>query len=498
MQKQNHMHDPEFEKQMRQRMEELKFSPSETVWANLEKEIAKDKRRKRPLLWFSFFLVIALAGSFYFLLNTNNNHNRVIKNQSAKTSSGNEGQQPAVADDHAGSLHAKKDDHIQTNKSSSTPLSETGKTTLSKNKKNIAGTGIARRKGMNQKNKNIAGVEEDFLATNKLSKDKKIRQHVITHNKKNVNDAIKNEIVADALSADNEQQTTLNDTVKTQDAGANGSLVIGKTDSVAKKEINANKATAKNSADKNKKSTNKKSWEFGFTGGAGLSSVFENLFSTAVVGNPAIYNQSYAISAPPPIIPAHYTASNIRAGFSFSAGFLVQKAISKKFTFSAGLNYHYSSTKTQSGHKVDSFLSVNTTNALVRTFGYYRGNETHDYTNHYHLLELPVSVSYQFIHNKKFPLFWEAGAIVSQLISSDALHFDNSTGAYFKDNSLFNKTQFNAATSVMIGLHVNKNLYFQAGPQVQYGITNLLSSDAGRSQHLFFGGIKIVFIPNKK
>ena len=61
--------DPEFEKQIRQRMEELKFSPSKTVWDNLEKEITKEKRRRRPLLWFSSFLALCVAG--YFLLNTN-------------------------------------------------------------------------------------------------------------------------------------------------------------------------------------------------------------------------------------------------------------------------------------------------------------------------------------------------------------------------------------------------------------------------------------------
>src|SRR5258708_1302349 len=135
MQKQNHMRDPEFEKHIRQRMEELKFSPSETVWNNLEKEIKKDKNRKKPLLWFSFFLVIGLAGSSYFLMNSNKNHNSTdTKRQSTKIPTVKQELQSNTANDNTVSLNKQKDNQIKDRKAPSVVLNDINKMPASKNK----------------------------------------------------------------------------------------------------------------------------------------------------------------------------------------------------------------------------------------------------------------------------------------------------------------------------------------------------------------------------
>ena len=42
------MHDPEFEKHVQKKMDELQFDPSGEVWTKVEQEIKKEKRR-RPL-----------------------------------------------------------------------------------------------------------------------------------------------------------------------------------------------------------------------------------------------------------------------------------------------------------------------------------------------------------------------------------------------------------------------------------------------------------------
>src|ERR1700733_2156370 len=65
------MHDPKFEKEVQQKMEELEFTPSEVVWANLQRELHKEKRRKAPLFWLFFLLGGMLLGAggaslFYF------------------------------------------------------------------------------------------------------------------------------------------------------------------------------------------------------------------------------------------------------------------------------------------------------------------------------------------------------------------------------------------------------------------------------------------------
>ncbi len=50
------MHENNFEKQVQEKMDQLGFEPSDAVWAAVDKEINKGKRRRRPffILFFIF------------------------------------------------------------------------------------------------------------------------------------------------------------------------------------------------------------------------------------------------------------------------------------------------------------------------------------------------------------------------------------------------------------------------------------------------------------
>lgn len=477
--------DPEFEKQIRQRMEELKFSPSKTVWDNLEKEITKDKSRRRPLIWFSFFLALLVAGTFYFSVNSGNknaDHKDIAGNAGASgnTSEKNQSQKKS-ANDQTVTLNEKENKNNNDTKLNGTatsdqkhhvegPKSESDQLSRNSGRKKISG-----------QNPDEAG--KDFPSVNEISKNKKGGKNNVAREKnKQADDAIKKEIVDEQLAANKDNHDYVNGATNPDDKAVSASdQTLQKADSVVKKTVVVASEKPKETISQNKKEKNKKPWEFGFTGGAGVSSVNENLFTTTVAATPNVYTQSFSLAAAPPP-PSYNAPSSIKAGFSYSAGVFAQKGISKRLSFSVGLNYHYSSTKLQAS-----------------TYTYYAASsQSHTYTNRYHVLELPVALSYRFNKSNRFPLIWEAGLSVAELVGSDAVHYNITSGSYFKDNSLFNKTQVNAATSVMIGFHANKHLYFQAGPQVQYGLTDLLTSGASGSQHLFFGGIKFVFIPNKK
>jgi hypothetical protein len=62
------MHENDFEKQVREKMDQLQFDPSDAVWANVDKEINKDKRRRLPLFWLVFPLALIMAGGGYYFL----------------------------------------------------------------------------------------------------------------------------------------------------------------------------------------------------------------------------------------------------------------------------------------------------------------------------------------------------------------------------------------------------------------------------------------------
>ncbi len=54
------MQENNFEKQVQQKLDELKLNPSDTVWQNVYAKIKKEKRRWRELI--IFFVLFILCG----------------------------------------------------------------------------------------------------------------------------------------------------------------------------------------------------------------------------------------------------------------------------------------------------------------------------------------------------------------------------------------------------------------------------------------------------
>jgi hypothetical protein len=237
------------------------------------------------------------------------------------------------------------------------------------------------------------------------------------------------------------------------------------------------------------------SWKIGYTGSPGISNINQSLFKSANVIN--YYSASYAPGAATG--PAAINASSkINAGFSFGIGVFVNRYLSKRVSFSAGIDYHYYSTKIKTGNVVDSSTLVYGGSVQAYSVNpFYRNGNDHVYTNQYHFIELPVTLNFQLNRSRQLPVIWEGGLSLSYLLSSNALFFDPLANDYYKNEKLFNRTQLSAVTAVMIGLHIH-NSVLQFGPQLQYGLTGLLESNAGNSEHLFYYGLKISFIPGEK
>ncbi len=68
------MSDHEFEKQVHQKLQELKLRPSESVWMEVEKNIRQHKRRRRFLWLWSAALLVALTTSGVVLYNYTSDH----------------------------------------------------------------------------------------------------------------------------------------------------------------------------------------------------------------------------------------------------------------------------------------------------------------------------------------------------------------------------------------------------------------------------------------
>src|SRR5688572_4830154 len=64
------MQKNEFEKQVQQRMEELKIHPSDSIWPNIEAHLSKKKRRRLAWVFFPILLMCFCGG--YWLINSVN------------------------------------------------------------------------------------------------------------------------------------------------------------------------------------------------------------------------------------------------------------------------------------------------------------------------------------------------------------------------------------------------------------------------------------------
>ncbi len=448
------MHENNFEKQVQEKMDQLGFDPSDAVWAAVDKEINKEKRRRRPFFILFFLSGLLLTGGGVYLLMIKNPVPKIVASQQQSEKKGNLIiQSESKVQNNIQHESSPTRDAI-VNKSANEIKRPVNKDNYSSSKENNSG------KNINETGSgkyNIEGKNKSFIKS--------------------------------------EPENSGNYKI---DSSAKKPISIAKN-ITAKDSISVNKTVKK---DEKKAAPSK--WKIGLTGGAGLSSINQSLFKqsnvTGLYYNPASVNNANGSAAPVPV------SSEINPGFSFSAGALVSRYLSKRISVSAGLSYHYYSTRVNTGYAVDSsiFVSYSPNNSGTSSLpgayainGYYRNGSNQSYTNSYHFIELPVTADFQLNKSSKLPLFWEAGFSISYLLNSNALHFDPNGNLYYQNAELFNKFQLNGVTAIMIGFPINKS-ELQVGPQLQYGLTGLLKTGSGNPQHLFYTGLKISFIPAKK
>ncbi|WP_315816619.1 hypothetical protein [Paraflavitalea speifideaquila] len=173
-------------------------------------------------------------------------------------------------------------------------------------------------------------------------------------------------------------------------------------------------------------------WQFGIRADGGYSGVTEDgLFGflekeSPMVADLASPNYSNSLINVAPQFPRPVNkASSLSKGLSFSVGGFVQRKLTNRLSLSVGLQYTYLSARQVVGTKINNNRTVNrapSTSQLVST--YYDANNTQEYTNKYHFIELPVTLHAQLNKGKRLPITWDIGFSASRLVSTNALHYD--------------------------------------------------------------------------
>jgi Outer membrane protein beta-barrel domain len=461
------MHENNFENQVHDKMQQLGFDPSDAVWTAVDKEINKDKKRRKPFLIFFLFSGLMLVGGGFYLTTIKKPVNIKATGQESTSKKEIENKQPVVSDEsgktQSETISGKTID--PTTVASSTWKQSTGSVIIRSEKKRTASYGSM---DLKEGNNNIPE-----------------QNSVTVKNEKNNTDIITQAPVIDKSELH-------------QGNAVDSSQVIKATIAVEKKN------TPVDSVSGLKKTRNEKQkislWKIAFTGGLGFSDINQSLFKQA--NSAGLYSFGPAVNTPSGALGSIPVSSDINTGFSFSAGLAVSRNLSKRISLSAGINYHYYSTHIRTGDAVDSSAIANGSIYSLQlqpysVNGFYQNGSTHVYTNQYHFIELPVTIIFQLNKSKRLPVFWEAGLSLSYLVSTNALFFDPNGNLYYQNAQMFNKTQLSGVTAVMIGFPIHKN-ELQIGPQLQYGITSLLKSGTANSEHLIYGGLKLSYIFSMK
>ena len=471
-----------FERTVRQKMEELKIPPSEFVWTNIEKEIGKRKKNKRNLIAFILFSILLLWGGYRILILPKKD---LKPNPSLQITAKNEPIHALVKDSSShngvgsGTQKIKKVDLSASSRSSAvsqkwfsknikvqgiTPPGDSGfaPSSVMGDRQRNAGNPVAVAKGYttipqtdSRAQKTNAEVMPDSAGPGRSNPSQNIQNFS--------RDTMT--IIPKANGADTANTLAANDTSNQQ------------------KQKRADKTFRDSSiAKKSARSVKKYHWIPGITFSAGSSQLINGpkgrpAYLSSSGGNPAGNtgnNPGYT-----------YPPSGFKAAIAFNAGLVLEKNISPKARISFGFTYSFLSLVNKVGNRIDSF---NSTQNLFS--GYYSaGNNSHSFSNNFQFLEVPVSAEFQLNHGKKLSLAWNAGINLSDLIGSNALQFDYNSSIYYHDNRLFNKLQLGLHTGFSATVFSLGKYPFTFGPSFYYGLTNL--SDRGLYDHGHFSLLEL-------
>lgn len=475
------MSDHEFEKQVRQKLDDLRLKPSVGSWQKIEDRIRKVGRRPAAVYWMPLLLLMLGAGGYFYFSSSSSEEKENSLVQKEK-------QLPGKRD-----FSDKTNENDLSGKDGLANKNDVAKNDNLSNKANLPGKNDPAGKSGLSGNNNFSNNNDPSNKTPHSLKTK-----TFSNNKKF---AAPPPINSDIESGTNIKPNTLSPNI-TLNAGnlSYFSKLQRPTGTSLKKPLSKelfdmdNQLNLSPAVSLKQKNISKK-WAIGIRASAGISGVTEGNFidiNRATVEDVA-YRASFAPSnslvnrAAP-----QYTPSRLTPGFSFSAGVTFQRQLSPKVSLNTGLNYLQLNTKNKVGVKVYGNQVVNNgLRGYLNVYNYYMLEEDRptDYMNSYHYLELPVSVSIGLNRSRRLPVFLDAGVAYSRLLGSNSLHFDGTTGVYYKNDRLLNDNQFAFTAGFAFKLFNRTKYPLLLGPSARYNVTRTLQKDVPGNKSFMTAGI---------
>ncbi len=474
------MHNNEFENRVGHKLEELKFTPSDAVWQKVETQIREQKHRRRFLYWWLPVAVLCVGVIGWFIYTLQANRDMPV----AKTGAEKEMQSSAIIKDSIKLINPVAE--------SKPEVKESNEQTVSK--KEVQRLPSPPNGKLFSKMKTDEPVNARQVVYQKKNKTKKDAEQTVAVDDEKITGHV---TVKPAEDKTNDQQVSVVEpviekkpdtiTVAVKEMVHTEENKTGSTDSSA---TSPNKiAEAKNDLPQ----TKKKKIEVALIFKTGISDMSD--FSAGSINADRL---SASPNTSGPGFPLQYAPSKVKRGVSFTAGIQLKKPLTKRSAFSLALAYSYYSSSHKTGNTVDSTaqFSSSVSNTVVNRFE--RSGSNNTYFNRYHFIELPLMYHLQMNKPGKRPVQFNTGVAYSYLISSNALYYHSTTGNYYYDPKLFNRSQLQLRSGISVGMIKKMNYPLQLGLQYQYGLTGQWKKSLNLNQHLSFTGIQLLWRLNKK
>ena len=483
------MQENNFEKQVQEKMGDFRVDPSSEIWQKVSLQIGRRKRDDRVFIIFLLCLLfLGISGIIWWNVSTKKANTTETAQQSTQplnnlkdaekegsVSAPELSQADVTKNKNADAaiekeIIARKGDQPLPANSSTTARVEKISPTISiiTNKTFISPT--TKRK-YTQSSKTIAKSEAG-IADEDVDPSALIELKDVAATKNNEEQVLENEEESISLLDADQRQVVQSPLLETSEHLKTAGAEI-------------QQQTFSNNIPLNKKNAR---WSFGINFSAGISTTRSGYLGIVAINSDedkALYSSPANSNTGSQSPGNSYSASAIKRNIGFVAGAFAKRNLTPRTSLVIGLNYKYYSTSMTIGNRVDSFSNV-----LDLSF-YYRSGNQFRYTNRYHFVEIPIGLQWRVTGPQKWPVYLYTGIDISKLVSSNALQLDNASYFYYKDNSVFTKTQFDLSVKLLFGVSKNRRSDFLIGPELNFGLTKMASSGFYQGRHYSYLGIHL-------
>jgi|GEM_PF-2423916 len=477
------MQENEFEKKLQQKLEMLQVQPTAEVWQKVKLQVTQKKKKRR----FAFFFLLAFM-LFAGGLVTNMLLNKPVNDSTTGNAAISKDAMEAYADKGLSETKPAVDDEVdkgvqkaatsEIRSALAAAIEEKNVSTITVNNKTV---GLE-----NSSNKSNSAVRKPIKKSTKA----KLKVAATTPQVDEDQDEIAQVSV---MEKENSQPATTVTVVGKEE----GEVAVDvskdikeiivtdlkaeeKTQQELKKKSEPKKAAVVTK--ESKKKSNERKWGIGFSFTAGLNKVGSSSMHKSF--SQEDYNGGTSGNPNTPTAGINSNAlSPMQPGAAFASGIHIYRKLGNSLKLTMGLQYNYSSLVSKTGKRLD-------TTAAVR-FEMYQTGSSVNYTNRYHYLTIPVSLSARLFSIGNREILMDAGASLSQLVGTNALSFNSTQGRYFTGVNDLNKTILSLSAALAINLAGSNKPALYIGPQVNYALTPMAATGLHQGMHPLYIGIKM-------